>query len=57
MIEYKLARHNRIEKTKAKKGRYWCYGCDRALVSSGQKCPVCGQKGMSKHAKKEMGSY
>jgi rRNA maturation endonuclease Nob1 len=49
--EHKLDKHNRVEKTKPKKGKYWCYGCDRALVSQGQKCPVCGQRSIGKHSK------
>ena len=42
---------NRIKKTAPKKGRYWCYGCDRAKVRKGEKCPICGQRDISKHQK------
>ncbi len=43
---------NRIKKTAPKRGRYWCYKCDRALVNKGSKCPACGQRDISKHRKK-----
>ena len=42
---------NREKKTAPQKGKYWCYGCDRALVNKGSKCPVCGQRDKSKHGK------
>ena len=47
----RLRKVNRIRKTEPKQGKYWCYGCDRAKVSKGQKCPVCGQRDISKHSK------
>lgn len=46
-----LMRQNRIKKTSPKPGKYWCYGCDRAMVSKGQKCPVCGKRDLSKRQK------
>lgn len=24
--------------------KHWCTGCDAEVVSSGEKCPVCGNK-------------
>lgn len=27
-----------------KRYKAWCYGCDRAMVAGGKKCPVCGQR-------------
>jgi len=40
MEEYKET--NRQKKLKARHSRSWCHSCDRALVSSGSKCPNCG---------------
>jgi hypothetical protein len=32
------------DKAKEPRGRkFWC-GCDRAMVSAGQKCPQCGKR-------------
>lgn len=46
-----LASPNRINKTRPKSGRYWCYSCDATLVSKGSKCKKCGSKDKSKHQK------
>ena len=50
-MSMELRRFNRIKKTEPKKGKYWCYKCDHALVGKGQKCQYCGQKDISKHSK------
>lgn len=49
----KIGKPNRIKRTKPKKGKYWCLGCDRYLISQGKKCPVCGFKDIRWTLKKD----
>jgi len=44
--------NNRRKKTAPKLGKFWCHGCDAALIGKGQKCPRCGMKDKSKRRKK-----
>ena len=46
-----IHKNNRLNKTKPKHGLHWCKSCDRNIVNSGGKCPVCGKKDKSKHQK------
>jgi len=39
-MEYKPT--NREKRLKRKHGLAYCFGCDRALVTEGKRCPVCG---------------
>lgn len=43
---------NRDKKRDPKMGKFWCWGCDAALIYEGQKCPNCGKKDMRKRNKK-----
>jgi len=36
----------------AKKGKYWCWGCDQYMIWEGQKCPNCGKREMRSRDKK-----
>ena len=31
---------------------HWCWGCDKAFIRDGQKCPVCGSTQEPKRFKK-----
>lgn len=43
---------NRVKKTEPKPGKFWCWGCDAALVNAGAKCTRCGNRnGPTKHQK------
>ena len=37
-------------------GHFWCYRCDRNLVSPHKKCPTCGAKPIRKSIRKETSS-
>lgn len=37
-----IRKQNRLRVKKAKKDYYWC-GCDRMMVSPGEKCKFCGK--------------
>jgi rRNA maturation endonuclease Nob1 len=52
VVLMKLKKPNRISSRKPRKGQYFCWGCDRALVSAGSKCPVCGKKQLPRRSKK-----
>lgn len=39
---YKLS--NREKSQRAKRGKFWCDGCDACLVGQWGKCPNCGHK-------------
>ena len=38
----KILKQNRKKKKEPKSGKGWCSGCDAALISNGERCPVCG---------------
>lgn len=44
---------NRSMKRKPRKHSGWCWGCDMARVSDGERCHVCGNRQMPKRNKKE----
>jgi len=44
---------NRSMKRKPKRNRGWCDFCDLIIVEGGQRCPVCGNREISKRNKKE----
>lgn len=51
-LEYITKKYNRVKKTQPQSDKsHWCIGCDRNLISEGQKCGVCGHKDKSKHQK------
>ncbi len=43
---------NRDRVRQPKRGKGYCFGCDAALVGSGEKCPVCGRRNGTKRNKK-----
>ena len=48
-----IRKRNRMSVKKAKKAYHYC-GCDRTMISPGEKCPLCGtisQKGKRKFKK------
>jgi len=49
----KLRHRNRITATAPKLGKFWCYACDRQLVSEYGKCPNCGARNGNKRLKKD----
>ncbi len=50
--ERKIWDTNRTVSRRAKRTKYWCWGCDRCLVAPGQKCPECGHRPEQKRDKK-----
>lgn len=47
--EYPCKRVNRMKRSQPKTKAYdWC-GCDRELLSVGQKCPSCGTRNRGLH--------
>jgi len=46
-------RTNREKKMAPKSGLFWCWKCDRQIVSVGEKCPACGAKERKRTLKKE----
>jgi hypothetical protein len=50
---FEHSRTNREKKMQPNRCKYWCIGCDRALVSPGVKCHVCGYYNGIKKLKKE----
>jgi len=43
---------NRDKVLEPRKVRFWCPSCDRALISDGARCPVCGKRKLPKRRKK-----
>ena len=55
-LETDMARHtfpltNRQKSKAAKRGLFWCGGCDRNLVGQLGKCGVCGRRENRKKTK------
>lgn len=40
-----IRKQNRMRVKKAKKSYHWC-GCDRTMISPGEKCSICGHVAM-----------
>jgi rRNA maturation endonuclease Nob1 len=39
-----IKKFNRWEAKTAKRGKVWCFGCDKCLISETGKCPICGSR-------------
>ena len=38
---------NRERSKRPKQGKFWCWGCDRVLLTEGEKCRACGTRNYS----------
>lgn len=39
-----VSKYNRNKSKEPHLSKYWCYGCDRNIISDMGKCEVCGSK-------------
>ena len=50
-LEYRPWLSNRQKASQPRRGRIWCWGCDRQIVPLGQKCSRCGSRATPKRRK------
>lgn len=44
---------NREKALTPKRGKFWCYSCDKQIVHNFEKCPNCGNRQGRKTLKKD----